>query len=161
MGKVLTRDELIAVRKLLRRDSKKVVFTNGCFDILHRGHIEYLHSAKAMGDVLVVGVNTDASVRILKGPNRPVVAEEDRALVLAALADVDFVTLFAEETPIELIRAIVPDVLVKGADWKVDEVVGKEVVEAAGGVVKTISYIPNQSTTGILAKIRKSEMTDR
>jgi D-beta-D-heptose 7-phosphate kinase/D-beta-D-heptose 1-phosphate adenosyltransferase len=156
LGKVLTRKELVKVRKRLKRDGKKVVFTNGCFDIIHRGHVEYLHRAKAMGDVLIVGVNSDATVRILKGPGRPVVPGKDRAVVLAALADVDFVTLFAEETPLKLIRVIVPDVLVKGADWKLVDVVGKDIVERAGGVVKTISYIPHRSTTEIIAKITHS-----
>ena len=159
MGRVLTRAELVSVRNELRRDNKRVVFTNGCFDILHRGHVEYLHHAKAKGDVLVVGVNTDASVRTLKGPNRPIVPEEDRAAVLASLADVDVVTLFAEETPLELIQAIVPDVLVKGADWKVEDVVGKNVVEAAGGVVETIEFLPNRSTSSIIAKIRQAGLT--
>ena len=159
MGSVLTREALVQSRKQLKREGKKVVFTNGCFDILHRGHIEYLHQAKLLGDVLIVGLNTDDSVRILKGPSRPVVPQEDRAVLLAALADVDVVTLFAEATPIELIRAVVPDVLVKGADWKIEEVVGKDIVEAAGGVVRTIDFLPNRSTSDIIAKIRHSGMT--
>lgn len=155
MGNVIGLEELLVVRKRLKNEGRRVVFTNGCFDILHRGHVEYLQKAKALGDVLVVGVNTDDSVRRIKGPERPVVEEHDRAYVLAALAPVDYVCLFSEDTPYELIRALVPDVLVKGADWAVEKVVGKDVVEAAGGSVKTIEFLPNRSTTGILERIRK------
>jgi len=155
MGNVIGLEELLVVRKRLKNEGRRVVFTNGCFDILHRGHVEYLQKAKALGDVLVVGVNTDDSVRRIKGPERPVVEERDRAYVLAALASVDYVCLFSEDTPYELIRVLVPDVLVKGADWAVEKVVGKDVVEAAGGSVKTIEFIPNRSTTGILERIRK------
>ena len=156
MGEVITRDQLARIRNTFRREGKKVVFTNGCFDILHRGHVEYLTKAKALGDILVVGMNTDASVRRLKGANRPVVCQEDRALVLAALRAVDFVCLFEEDTPRDLIQAVVPDVLVKGSDWKMDEIVGKDIVEAAGGTVQTIEYIPNRSTTDIIKKIAAS-----
>lgn len=153
MGVVVSRDELINIRQQLRQAGKKVVFTNGCFDILHRGHVEYLQKAKQLGDVLVVGLNTDASVKRLKGPTRPIVEEQDRAIVLAALGVVDYVCLFDEDTPYELIRAIVPDVLVKGADWAIEKVVGRDVVEAAGGVVKTIEFVPDRSTTSIIGKI--------
>lgn len=156
MGRVVTREELLSLRARLKKEGKRVVFTNGCFDLLHRGHIEYLTLAKQMGDVLVVGVNTDDSVRRLKGPPRPVVEEEDRAHVLAALSAVDFVCLFPEDTPYELIRAIVPDVLVKGADWPLDAVVGKDVVEQAGGVVQTIEFLPNRSTSRLIDRIVQS-----
>ncbi|MCX6145497.1 MAG: D-glycero-beta-D-manno-heptose 1-phosphate adenylyltransferase [Ignavibacteriales bacterium] len=153
MGAVLMRNNLIEIRQQLRKTGKSVVFTNGCFDILHRGHVDYLSKARALGDILIVGVNTDASVKRLKGANRPIVQEDDRAAVLAALAVVDYVCLFDEETPYELIRALVPDILVKGADWSVGDIVGKDIVEAAGGAVHTIEFLPNRSTTNIIQKI--------
>jgi len=157
MGVVLTRTELVGIRRQLRQTGKSVVFTNGCFDIIHRGHVDYLAKAKALGDVLVVGVNTDSSVRRLsKGPGRPVVEEEDRAAVMAALAAVDYVCLFDEDTPYELIKALVPDVLVKGADWSVKDVVGKDIVESAGGSVQTIEFLPNRSTSKIIQKIAET-----
>ena len=153
MGAVLMRNNLIEIRQRLKKMGKSVVFTNGCFDILHRGHVDYLSKARALGDILIVGVNTDASVKRLKGANRPIVQEDDRAAVLAALAVVDYVCLFDEDTPYELIRALVPDILVKGADWSVGDIVGKDVVEAAGGAVHTIEFLPNRSTTNIIQKI--------
>jgi len=159
MGEVVARAELIKIRERLKKDRKKVVFTNGCFDIVHRGHVEYLTKAKALGDVLIVGMNTDASVRGLKGPQRPIVCEDDRAFVLAALCVVDYVCLFDEDTPYELIKAVVPDVLVKGSDWEIDAIVGKDVVEAAGGKVRTIEFVPNRSTTNIIQKIVDSRNT--
>jgi rfaE bifunctional protein nucleotidyltransferase chain/domain len=134
-----------------------VVFTNGCFDILHRGHVEYLCAARSLGDSLVIGVNTDASVRRLKGEGRPVVREDDRAFVLAGLGCVDAVTLFDEDTPAELIAALMPDVLVKGGDYSPDAVVGRDVVEAAGGRLVLIPFVAGRSTTGILQRIRESE----
>jgi len=155
MGNVVSLQELLVARKRIKNEGKRVVFTNGCFDILHRGHVEYLRKAKALGDVLVVGVNTDSSVRRIKGPDRPVIDESDRAFVLAALASVDYVCLFNEDTPYELIRALVPDILVKGADWAIEKVVGRDIVEAAGGSVQTIEFLPDRSTTGILERIRK------
>jgi D-beta-D-heptose 7-phosphate kinase/D-beta-D-heptose 1-phosphate adenosyltransferase len=156
MGNVVSRSELVQIRQELQRAGRCVVFTNGCFDILHRGHIDYLTKARALGDVLTVGLNSDDSVRRLKGPGRPIVGEEDRAVILAALTAVDFVCIFSEETPYELIRAVVPDILVKGADWPVEEIVGRDVVEAAGGSVHTIEYLPDRSTTGIIQKIAQT-----
>lgn len=153
MGAVLLRNNLAEIRQQLKKAGKTVVFTNGCFDILHRGHVDYLAKARELGDVLVVGVNTDASVKRLKGPDRPIVQDEDRAAVLAALAVVDYVCLFDEDTPYELIRALVPDILVKGADWSLGDIVGKDIVEAAGGAVHTIQFLPNRSTTNIIQKI--------
>ena len=155
MGRVVPQQELVAIRTRLRSEGRKVVFTNGCFDIIHRGHVEYLAAARSLGDVLVVGVNDDASVRRLKGPGRPVVQAEDRAAVLAALAAVDLVTTFGEDTPLELIQAVVPDILVKGADWPLEKVVGREVVEKSGGSVRTIAFVPDRSTTSIVERIRK------
>lgn len=153
MGEVSTLANLLRLREQWKFFGKKVVFTNGCFDLLHRGHIDYLSKARSLGDVLVVGLNDDASVTRLKGPPRPLVEQGDRAAVLAALKAVDYVCMFSEDTPYELIKAVVPDVLVKGADWSVDKVVGKDIVEAAGGTVQTIEFLPNRSTSGIVAKI--------
>jgi D-glycero-beta-D-manno-heptose 1-phosphate adenylyltransferase len=153
MGRVVGIGELKALRANLRRDRKKVVFTNGVFDLIHRGHIEYLAKAKALGDVLVVGVNDDASVRRIKGKNRPVVNESDRAYIVANLSPVDFACLFTEDTPFEIISALVPDVLVKGADWKVADIVGKDIVEGAGGTVAAIEVVPDHSSSGLIARI--------
>jgi len=156
MGVILSRNDLLRVRRQLKAEGKRVVFTNGCFDILHHGHVDYLMKAKAQGDVLILGLNTDNSVKRLKGPDRPIVEEGDRAAVVAALASVDYVCLFDEDTPLELIRALVPDILVKGADWSVNEIVGKDVVEGAGGSVHTIEFLPNRSTSKIIQKIAQT-----
>jgi D-beta-D-heptose 7-phosphate kinase/D-beta-D-heptose 1-phosphate adenosyltransferase len=156
MGEVVVRTDFLKIRERLKREGKKVVFTNGVFDIVHRGHVEYLTKAKALGDVLLVGMNTDDSVHRLKGPQRPIVSQDDRAFVLAALRVVDYVCLFDEDTPYNLVKAVVPDVLVKGSDWAIDSIVGKDIVEAAGGKVQTIDYVPNRSTTNIIQKIANS-----
>lgn len=153
MGKVLSRNDLIPIRQQLRKAGRRVVFTNGCFDILHHGHVDYLSKAKEQGDVLIVGLNTDNSVKRLKGAGRPIVEEGDRAAVIAALGVVDYVCLFDEDTPYELIRALVPDILVKGADWSVNDIVGKDIVESAGGSVHAIEFLPNRSTSKIIQKI--------
>ena len=134
-----------------------MVFTNGCFDILHRGHVEYLYAARELGDALVVGVNTDDSVRRLKGPSRPVVPLEDRLYVLAGLGCVDAVTPFAEDTPRELIAALLPDVLVKGGDYDADEVVGAREVRDAGGKVVILPFVEGRSTTGLIRRLRGSD----
>jgi len=155
MGKILTRDEAAAWRGSLRAAGKKVVFTNGCFDILHVGHTRYLYAAAKLGDVLIVGLNSDASARRLKGEGRPVYPEAERAEILASLESVSAVVLFDEDTPLGLITAIVPDVLVKGGDWEIEKIVGREVVLAAGGRVATIEYQEGHSTTMILDKIGK------
>lgn len=157
MGQFVTREELLNVRRRLKKEGKRTVFTNGCFDLIHRGHVEYLAKARALGDVLIVGMNSDDSVRRLKGPGRPVVEQEDRAVVLAGLASVDFVCLFHEDTPFELIKALVPDILVKGADWKVNDVVGKDIVEQTGGSVQTIEFLPQHSTTRLIERIRSRQ----
>jgi D-beta-D-heptose 7-phosphate kinase / D-beta-D-heptose 1-phosphate adenosyltransferase len=153
--KILERSVLL--QRYGRPRVERVVFTNGCFDILHRGHVAYLHEARSLGDRLVVGINTDASVRRLKGEGRPVVQEDDRAFVLAGLACVDAVTSFDEDTPAELIAALIPDVLVKGGDYTPDAVVGRDLVEAAGGRLVLIPFVSGRSTTGILERIRESE----
>ena len=136
-----------------RREGKQVVFTNGCFDLLHPGHIYTLIQAKALGDVLVVAINSDASVKRLKGEQRPILNQEERAVMLSALAVVDYVTIFAEDTPLEVIRLLLPDMLVKGGDWGADAVVGRDVVEAHGGKVVLIPYQAGFSTTDIIDRI--------
>ncbi len=150
-SKLLSRAALLERWGRPRRGT--LVFTNGCFDLLHRGHVAYLHAARALGDALVVGVNTDASVRRLKGPGRPLVPAEDRAVVLAALAAVDAVTLFEEDTPRGLIADLLPDILVKGGDYAPDEVVGREEVEAAGGRLVLLPYLEGRSTTALMHRI--------
>jgi D-beta-D-heptose 7-phosphate kinase/D-beta-D-heptose 1-phosphate adenosyltransferase len=141
-----------AVRKA-QRAGRRIVLTNGCFDLLHRGHIRYLERARALGDVLVVAVNSDASVRTLKGPSRPVVMAEQRAEVLAALAAVDCVVVFDELDPTRVIRAVRPDVLVKGGDWSVDQIVGADFVRSAGGAVYSLPYVEGESTSGIITRV--------
>jgi rfaE bifunctional protein nucleotidyltransferase chain/domain len=152
MGQICTRDELLRLRDEWRAQGKTVVFTNGCYDLLHPGHIWLLEEARSLGDVLVVALNTDASTRRAKGPSRPINSETDRAELIAALAAVDAVTLFDEETPRELIAVLLPDVLVKGADWS-HFVAGREEVEAAGGRVMTLPLAPGYSSSAIIDKI--------
>ena len=151
-GKVTTRSAARMQVQAWRSSGEKVVFTNGCFDLLHPGHIHLLHHARALGDRLVVGLNTDESVHRLKGPGRPIVSEEDRAAVLSALGSVDLVVLFGEDTPLLLIKALRPDILVKGGDYRPDEVVGREIVESYGGQVRLIPFLEGYSTTGIAHK---------
>jgi len=151
--KIVERERLAEIVQGLKAAGKKVVFTNGCFDLLHVGHVRYLREARERGDVLVIGVNSDASVRAIKGPPRPVQPEADRAEILASLECVDYVTIFDEETPAELIAAIVPDVLVKGGDWPRDQIVGRDTVEAAGGTVTTIPLVEGRSTSELLKRL--------
>ncbi len=153
MGTIVSLGEMQSVRKQLRQQSKKLVFTNGVFDIIHRGHVEYLLRARSLGDALAVGLNTDASVRRIKGEKRPIVGQDDRAFVLANISPVDYVVLFDDDTPEALIAAILPDVLVKGADWKIEEIVGRDIVERAGGRVATIEFLPERSSSGIIEQI--------
>ena len=155
MKKILTIEEMILERRRLRREGKRLVLTNGCFDLLHPGHVRYLSQARALGDALVVALNSDRSVRALKGEGRPILDQEDRAEVIAALECVDYVTIFDEETPRELIAAVLPDVLVKGGDWALDEIIGREEVEAAGGQVRSLPYVEGSSTTDIVERIKK------
>ena len=140
---------------VLRRQGKRLVFTNGCFDLIHPGHVRYLRAAKRLGDVLVVALNSDASVRRLKGPTRPLVRQQDRCEVMAALEMVDYVTVFGEATPYKLIARLQPDVLVKGGDWSADQIVGADVVRARGGRVRSLRFAPGYSTTRIVEKIRR------
>lgn len=137
----------------LKKRGKKIVFTNGCFDIIHSGHVAYLRAAKKTGDILVLGLNTDRSVRAIKGPSRPLNHERDRAEVLSELQSVDFITFFGDPTPIKLIRALKPDVLVKGADWKKTQIAGWDVVESYGGKVRRIKLKKGRSTTNVLKKL--------
>lgn len=157
-SKIYSRDSVDFTRRLaiMRFKSKKIVFTNGCFDILHLGHIDYLAKAAAQGDVLIVGLNTDESVRRIKGGNRPIQDEISRAMILASLRFVDFVVFFGEDTPYELIKTIQPNVLVKGADYKPEEIVGYDIVKARKGKVVTIEYLEGYSTTAIEKKIREN-----
>ena len=151
--KIITLEEMVRLRAGLRESGRKLVFTNGCFDIMHIGHVRYLNKARSLGDVLAVGVNSDRSVREIKGEARPIVPEMERAEVLAALACVDFVFIFDDPTPKHVIDAIVPDILVKGADWGISEIVGRDTVENAGGVVLNIPLVEGSSTSGIIRRV--------
>jgi rfaE bifunctional protein nucleotidyltransferase chain/domain len=151
----MTRSDAIALVQRLRAAGRTIVFTNGVFDLLHVGHLRYLQQARALGDTLLVGVNSDRSVRRNKGPDRPITAEAERAEVLEALACVDGVIIFDEDTPHDLIAALQPDVLVKGADWAEDAIVGRDIVEARGGHVVRVPIEPGHSTTSIVEKIRR------
>lgn len=156
MKTLLSLEEFLEIRKKIKEENKKLVFTNGVFDIIHRGHVDYLNRAKALGDYLVVALNSDLSVKRLKGEERPINKIEDRAFVLANLKAVDFVISFEEDTPFEIISAIIPDVLVKGGDWKIDQIVGRDIVEANGGKVYSLPYVENYSTTNIINKMRNN-----
>ena len=150
---------LQTLKKLIpqfRKEGKKIAFTNGCFDILHYGHVNYLEKAKGKNRILIVGVNSDSSVKKIKGPKRPFISQKQRALILAGLASVDFVIIFKEMDPYKIIQSIQPDVLIKGADWKGKKIVGQDFVEAHGGKVELIRYVKNLSTTGVIEKIRKT-----
>ena len=154
-GKViLGLEELLRARASLRAQGRGLVFTNGCFDILHVGHVRYLAEARRLGDALLVAVNSDRSVRALKGPSRPVMREAERAEILAALSSVDFVTVFDDESPRRLIARVLPDVLVKGGDYGPDEIHGREEVERAGGRVLSLPFVEGASTTDIIGRIK-------
>lgn len=153
LTKIKTKEELAELQSRLKRQGKAVVFTNGCFDILHRGHVEYLEKASRFGDVLIIGLNSDESTRRLKGKGRPIIPQEDRAYILASLAVVDYVSIFNEDTPLELIKLVQPNVLVKGGDYKPEEIVGREFVEQQGGKVMTIPLVPDRSTTEIINRM--------
>ncbi len=151
--KVKNLEAIIQSRARFRELGKKVVFTNGCFDILHVGHVRYLNQARALGDALIVGINSDRSVREIKGEARPIIPEDERAEVIASLASVDYVFIFDDPTPKRVIDAIVPDVLVKGADWGISEIVGRDTVENAGGAVLNVPLVEGSSTTDIIRKV--------
>jgi rfaE bifunctional protein nucleotidyltransferase chain/domain len=154
-SKILKLEDLMITLKNLRKSGKRIVFTNGCFDILHVGHVRYLTEARAKGDVLVLGLNSDASVKSIKSDSRPVVNQNQRAEVLAGLACVDYITIFDEPDPLALIQAIKPDILVKGADWEETKIIGTDVVKSYGGEVVRIKLVPDISTSGIIRKILK------
>ncbi len=151
--KIKFRQDLHKIVEELKAKKKRIVFTNGCFDVLHVGHVRYLEAAKSLGDILIVGINSDSSVRGLKGPLRPIVPVEERAEILSGLGCVDYVTVFDEPTPLELILLLQPHVLVKGGDWRKEDVVGSEAVEGSGGEVVILPFVPGSSTTNIIETI--------
>jgi D-beta-D-heptose 7-phosphate kinase/D-beta-D-heptose 1-phosphate adenosyltransferase len=153
--KIKTKEDLHRIVEDLKKKGKRIVFTNGCFDLLHLGHIRYLEGAKALGDILVVGVNSDHSVQKLKGPKRPILPEEDRAEILSGLGSVDYITIFDEEDPLELISILQPNILVKGGDWTKETTVGREVVERSGGGVVILPFVEKASTSIIIDTILK------
>jgi len=150
---VLSLDELRSFLDDLHADGKVIVFTNGCFDILHRGHVQYLEKARSLGDILVVGLNSDSSVRRIKGPSRPVFSETDRAFVLAGLRAISYVVIFDEDTPLDLILSLRPDVLVKGGDWREEDIVGGKEIKQWGGKVETVEYLEGYSSSEIIDKL--------
>ncbi len=154
--KILTPEQLAEVRARLRAEGKRLVFTNGCFDVLHVGHVRYLQAARSLGDALLVAINSDGAVRELKGAGRPIMNEAERAEMLAALSAVSYVTIFNELSPRKLIAELLPDVLVKGGDYSLDEIHGRAEVEAAGGRVLSLPFIEGASTTGIIERIRRT-----
>ncbi len=157
MGKTIFQNfsEIENLINKLKSEHKKIVFTNGVFDIIHRGHVEYLNEAKSMGEVLIVGINSDESVKKIKGDKRPVVNQENRAIVLANLKAVDYVIVFDEDNPYSIIKSILPDILVKGGDWSTDKIIGSDIVAANGGQVKTIKFVEDNSSTGIIERIKQ------
>ena len=152
--KIFSQDQLRSRLNMWRFLENKIVFTNGCFDIIHLGHIDYLAKAADLGDKLIIGLNSDKSTRMIKGPNRPITDESSRSIILASFSFVDAVVLFDEETPFELIKAVIPDILVKGADYSIDQIVGADIVVQNGGRVQTLNYLPGYSTTLIEQKIK-------
>jgi len=152
---IKTLKEFLSIREKLKSSNKKVVFTNGCFDLIHAGHIDYLNKAKSLGDILVVGINSDVSVSKIKGDKRPLISENERTLIVSNLKSVDYVIIFNEDTPEKLIGEIIPDILVKGADWDLEKIVGKDIVINNGGQVKSIDFVIHQSTSKIVDSILK------
>jgi len=150
MSSIKTLKEIKEIRPQLKDQNKKVVFTNGCFDLIHAGHVDYLSKAKALGDVMIVGLNSDSSVMRIKGSKRPILNQTERGFIISNLKPVDYVVLFDEDTPKLLIEELLPDILVKGADWEIENIVGKDVVIANGGEVKTIDFVNDQSTSKII-----------
>ena len=157
MASILNLDDLRSRRAALKQSGSSVVFTNGCFDLLHPGHVRYLRQARSLGDALIVALNSDRTVRELKGPGRPILTQDERAEVIAALESVDYVTIFDDVSPLGIIAALLPDVLVKGGDWMIDQIIGREEVEAAGGRVQSLSFVEGISTSDIIERIRSAE----
>ena len=160
LEKLLSQDQLLGVRETLRAEGKSLVFTNGVFDLLHVGHVRYLAAARALGDALVVAINSDRTVRELKGEGRPIVNEDERAEILAALRQVDYVTIFDDVSPRSLIAGVLPDVLVKGGDYGLNEIHGREEVETAGGRVVSLPFVAGASTSAIIGRMRKAKSTE-
>ena len=161
LSKIVTLKNLVPILKPIRMSGQRIVFTNGCFDIIHAGHVRYLTAARSKGDILVVGLNSDRSVRSIKPENRPIVPEDQRAEVLAGLECVDYVTIFDEPNPLELITALKPDVLVKGADWKEEDIIGADVVKESGGRVIRVELVPGISTSRLIERIVKRCITSQ
>ncbi len=157
LNKVKPLSQLIKIISRLKKEGQKIVFTNGCFDLLHYGHAKYLEAAKSKGDILVVGVNSDASIKRIKGKDRPIVEENNRLHLIAALESVDFAVLFQEDTPLELIKKIRPDILIKGADWKHKGIVGADFIKSYGGRVSTVELVKGLSTTNLIKIIAKTK----
>lgn len=153
MEKIFSLEQLLNICQKVKANNQRIVFTNGCFDLIHPGHISYLRQARALGDLLVVAINSDASIQRIKGPSRPILSETERAIILAALEMVSYVTIFDEETPHKVISTLLPNVLVKGGDWSVDKIVGRQEVEANGGIVYSLPYVAGASTTDIITRI--------
>ena len=160
LDKIVTLEDLTARLKKVRKSGQKIVFTNGCFDLLHVGHVRYLAEAKSQGDILIVGLNSDASVKMIKGPKRPIVRQAHRAEILASLMSVDYVVYFEEPDPLRLIQAVKPDVLVKGEDWAEDAIIGAADVKSRGGKIKRVSFVEDGSTTGIIETILQQHQGD-
>ncbi|MBT4332320.1 MAG: D-glycero-beta-D-manno-heptose 1-phosphate adenylyltransferase [Candidatus Cloacimonetes bacterium] len=156
-NKLKTWEEITDISRKLKEQSKTIVFTNGCFDILHAGHAKYLAEAKKLGNILILGLNSDSSVKRLKGNDRPINNEQDRAIVLSALCSVSYIVIFDEDTPYELINNIKPNILVKGGDWKPEDIVGHDIVSSYNGRVKSLSFIEGKSPTAIVNKLREKE----
>jgi len=154
-NKLKTVDAIEDIAAKLRAWGKKIVFTNGCFDIIHPGHVKYLYEAKKLGDILIIGLNSDDSVKRLKGEGRPINNQEERAFVLSSLEMIDYLVIFKEDTPYDLIKRINPDVLVKGGDWSVDDIIGSDIVLASGGTVKSLTYYAGHSTTDLIEKLEE------
>ncbi len=156
-GKIIEFNNIKKETARLKKDFKKIIFTNGCFDIIHAGHVSYLNEAKSLGDVLIVGINSDESVKRLKGPGRPIIGEKDRAYILANIKPVDYVVIFNEDTPYNLIKEVNPDFLVKGGDYDGKDVVGKDIVEPSGGKVVLIDFVKGKSTSSIIKRIKEEQ----
>ncbi len=154
--KLVSQDRVASLVGQIRREAGRIVFTNGCFDVIHSGHVQYLEEARKLGDFLIVGLNSDDSVKRLKGPKRPVNNQSDRSMVLAALESVSYVVVFEEDTPYNLISMVVPDVLVKGGDWKDNQIIGSDLVKSKGGIVRSLSFIEGKSSTRIINSLRDS-----
>lgn len=153
MRNILKMDQVKSLRKKFKEENKKVVFTNGVFDLVHAGHVDYLIKAKAMGDILIVGLNSDSSVKRIKGEKRPLINQTQRAFLLSNLKPVDFVVIFDEDNPFDLIKELIPDILVKGADWSLDKIIGSDIVIENGGEVRNIQFVNEQSTSKIISTI--------